>query len=142
LFWKHHANEIYATTRIMHHNNEHPLSPKLTTHWSLQNIQSNLLSSLRALPLLSWLLNEILDWWKKGQERSLSSYVLTLGTTKVDKSFHKYCLHTQINSFYIWSMFLLPLSLLFLVNFCPNPSNISGDGETKFVEFLLQILMN
>lgn len=39
-------------------------------------------------------------------------------------------------------MILLPLSLFFLVNFCPNPSNISGDGETKFVEFLLQILMN
>jgi hypothetical protein len=51
---------------------------------------------------------------------------LTLDRTRVDKSFHKDCLHTQINSFCIWSMFLLSLSLLFLVNFCPNPSNING----------------
>jgi hypothetical protein len=51
-------------------------------------------------------------------------------------------LSSYTNQLFLYMKYDYSTLLFVLINFCPNPSNISGDGETKFVEFLLQILMN
>lgn len=142
LFWKHHESELYATTRIMHHNNEHPSSPKFTT--PLESARNSIKSPIFSKSFATFVIatQRTLGLMEKGTRTNL---IFMCPYTRQNQSWQilSQRLFSYTNQLFLYMKYVSSTSFFaFPCKLLPKSKQHKWSGETKFVEFLLQILMN